>query len=304
MFLHTTQFADPLTLFADTLMPHEFFFSAGANNRLSRQLGLELHLHPLTLQSTCLLLGYRGVSLPNEPSETCPMQIALVALAPVVFLFSLIYLKDRYEREPLRLLIFCFLWGILISVPLTFVQSLTGVGPVNFESPHWMGELLYTALVFGLTEEYGKYLVLRHYIFSKSEFSEPYDGIMYGVAISLGFAAIENVLYVMVYGIPAGWLRMFTAVPAHAIFGVMLGYYAGHAKFRESEQLRRTDLAKGYFAAAGAHTVYDLFAFSNSSWSLLYILVVVQIGWKLSARAVREHQEWAAARAADNILAG
>ena len=59
------------------------------------------------------------------------------------------------------------------------------------------------------------------------EFDEPYDGIMYGVAVSLGFAAIENVLYVYMDGggYQTGLLRMFTAVPAHAVFGVMMGYF-------------------------------------------------------------------------------
>src|SRR5690606_32179849 len=63
----------------------------------------------------------------------------------------------------------------------------------------------------------------------QKEFDEPYDGIIYGAFISLGFAAIENILYVVEVGVSVALLRMFTAVPAHASFGIIMGYYFGMA---------------------------------------------------------------------------
>ena len=82
-----------------------------------------------------------------------------------------------------------------------------------------------------LVEEFSKYIIVRFYAQKKNEFNEPFDGIVYAVMVSMGFAALENILYTYQYGFGVGVTRAFTAVLAHATFGVIMGYFMGKAKF-------------------------------------------------------------------------
>jgi RsiW-degrading membrane proteinase PrsW (M82 family) len=68
-------------------------------------------------------------------------------------------------------------------------------------------------------------------LYNNKNFNEPFDGIVYAVIVSMGFATIENIIYVFQYGFATGILRLFTAVPAHAAFGILMGYFLGKAKF-------------------------------------------------------------------------
>jgi RsiW-degrading membrane proteinase PrsW (M82 family) len=151
------------------------------------------------------------------------MNLLALALAPILIILLYVYVKDKYDKEPLPLLLKSLLLGALISIPVVFVEgALTSA---------WQGEFTiahagYTAFVVaGLTEELFKFIVLYWLIWKHKEFDEKYDGIVYAVFISLGFAAVENVLYVLEYGAETGYLRAFTAVPAHAFFGVVMGFY-------------------------------------------------------------------------------
>ena len=92
-------------------------------------------------------------------------------------------------------------------------------------------------VVAGGTEALFKYLVLWILIWANRNFNEKFDGIVYAVFISLGFAMVENVMYVIEGGASVGLMRALTAVPAHALFGVVMGYYFGLAKFLEGEKL-------------------------------------------------------------------
>jgi RsiW-degrading membrane proteinase PrsW (M82 family) len=64
------------------------------------------------------------------------------------------------------------------------------------------------------------------------------DGVVYGAVASLGFATLENILYVTPNGFAVAAARAFTAVPGHALLGVIMGYYVGRAKFHSNEQQR------------------------------------------------------------------
>lgn len=218
------------------------------------------------------------------------MELLALALAPVVFLMTYLYVKDEYDREPLQHLIIAFVLGILTAIPVVYVggQLRTLLG-VSTESDLW-GVAVYAFIVVALTEEGMKYLVLRNYAYRLKEFDEPYDGIMYGATISLGFAAIENVLYVMEGGQDVALLRMFTAVPAHAMFGVLMGYFVGRARFllKGSPQLERL---KGLLIAVVFHGLYDFFLFLK--WPYIFVLAFVTlfIGIKLAQRALKQHKE-------------
>ncbi len=216
-----------------------------------------------------------------------------LALAPIIFLFGYVYLMDKYEREPLQYLIVSFLLGVFISFPVVYfgeqLQEMTGTS--SHSSP--LGLFVYAFFVVAFTEEFMKFLVLRLYNYPHQEFDEPYDGIMYGAAISLGFAAIENVFYVFSNEgaeFEVGISRMFTAVPAHAMFGVVMGYYVGKAKFLVQGN-KTLELVKGLGVAVLLHGCYDYFLFLGEAFLVPLAILTLFISFRLAKKAIKDHQD-------------
>ena len=197
------------------------------------------------------------------------IELLAIALAPIAFIFTYVYLKDKYEREPLKYLIITFVLGVLTAIPVIYVgQVLRELTGTSAESTTLFGLVIYAFFVVATTEEGMKYLVLRWYNYRHKEFDEPYDGIMYGVAVSLGFAAIENVFYVLGdtdHPWQVAILRMFTALPAHATFGIIMGYFVGKAKFLKGDGNPYLERMKGLGLAILLHGVYDFFLFVDQN---------------------------------------
>jgi protease PrsW len=215
-----------------------------------------------------------------------------IALAPIVVIFTLVFMLDKYEREPVKLLILSFVFGILIAVPVVFAEM--GMKAAFGLEDEGMGILktgLLAFIVVALSEEGFKFLILRLYAYPKKDFNEPYDGIMYAVAISMGFAAIENVLYVAGGGLTVGLLRMFTAVPAHGAFAHMMGFFVGKAKFMETKGKRVTYMMTGLFLAVLTHGAYDFFLmYDGAAWAL-FSFVVLLITLIMAFRTIRVHRK-------------
>jgi protease PrsW len=142
-----------------------------------------------------------------------------------------------------------------------------------------------------LIEEFSKFIFVRWVLYPNKNFNEPFDGIVYAVTVSLGFAGLENILYVLGDngGVETAILRMFTAVPAHASFGVLMGYFLGKAKF-EHQKAHHAFYALG--VAALFHGAYDYF------WFISYVpgiwlgaVASLLVGIFLSRKAIRIHQE-------------
>ena len=123
---------------------------------------------------------------------------------------------------------------------------------------HLLDVFIKAFFVVGLVEEFSKYVVVRYIAQRNKEFDEPFDGIVYAVMVSMGFATLENILYVYSYGYETGVLRAFTAVPAHATFAVLMGYFMGKAKFSNRTYVFNLT---GLLAATLFHGAYDFFLF-------------------------------------------
>lgn len=155
------------------------------------------------------------------------LPIFLAAIAPGLSLLAYFYLKDRYQVEPIRLVMKMFLYGALLVFPVMVLQS---------ELIKELGKGSDFTFSFFMTaglEEYFKWFLLYHLIYRHAEFDEPYDGIVYAVAISLGYATLENVFYAFLNAssFSALLMRALLPVSGHALFGVVMGYYLGRAKF-------------------------------------------------------------------------
>ncbi|MHC4329963.1 MAG: PrsW family intramembrane metalloprotease [Planctomycetota bacterium] len=160
------------------------------------------------------------------------MTIVLTILSAVIP--SLLLLRYFYKRdlnpEPRGVLIKTFLLGILIVVPVIIVAWPLWL--LNSRLDHPMLAGLYTALLCAaVPEEFFKFLVITRYSARNPAFDEPMDGVVYGATASLGFATLENILYVVRGGWMVAAARALTAVPCHACLGAILGYYVGQGRF-------------------------------------------------------------------------
>ncbi len=211
-----------------------------------------------------------------------------IALAPGAAIGLYIYWKDQHEREPLGLLVKSFFFGV-ISTLITLLISWPISRLVPLDPTSLTQQAVHAFLLVALIEEFSKFIFVRWVLYPNKNFNEPFDGIVYSVTVSLGFAGLENILYVMDGGVETAVLRMFTAVPAHASFGVLMGYFLGKAKFEHK---------KGHYAiyALGVatlfHGAYDYF------WFISYVpgiwigaVISLIIGIILSRRAIHIHQQ-------------
>jgi RsiW-degrading membrane proteinase PrsW (M82 family) len=220
------------------------------------------------------------------------IQLLGIALAPGAAIMLYIYLKDKHEREPLSLLLISFIYGIF-STLVTLSVSI----PVNMVVILQPDDLVHEAydafLKVALVEEFSKFLFVRFILYPNKNFNEPFDGIVYAVMVSMGFATLENVVYVYNYGFETGLLRMFTAVPAHASFGVMMGYFLGLGKFSRKKQIYYSISA--LIIPTFFHGAYDYFWFIaeiTGVWAGIWIGAIISlvVGLWLSRRAISLHQ--------------
>ncbi len=140
-------------------------------------------------------------------------------------------------------------------------------------------------IVAALTEEAFKFTALLILFWNNMQFNEKFDGIVYACFISLGFAAVENILYVSQGGVEVGLGRAFTAVPAHALFGVMMGYQFGLARFYPSERSRRLVLA--LTIPIILHGIYDFILMSGNPYILIVFIPYLVFLWIFGFRRIR-----------------
>ena len=218
------------------------------------------------------------------------MNLILCAVAPVLTIIVYIYFQDKYEKEPIGLLLASFFFGAIVSIIIvTILYLFTGhFIPITDEYSVWQ-QFIQAFVVVALSEEFSKYIIVKYFAQPKKAFNEPYDGIIYAVMVSMGFACTENIMYVLEGGYETAILRAFTAVPAHATFGILMGYYMGKAKF--SNNRLKLNMA-GLFLAVLFHGAYDFFLFIRFIPGIsIGAFISLIIGVILSRKAIKRHQQ-------------
>lgn len=227
------------------------------------------------------------------------MVLFAVSIAPGIAISLYFFFKDEYNREPRKHVIISFFLGMLSALMAGVIESTA----LFITGDNGSDSILFTALkaflIVGFTEEWCKYVMVRKYAFRKPEFDEPFDGIVYAVMVSMGFATLENIMYVMEHGLATGIVRMFLSVPAHASFAVLMGYYLGMARFKHIE--KKSYLLRGVLAATFFHGFFDFFLFlqenkvvaEHVSGLLLFggAIASYVVAVKLSRKAIRVHMQ-------------
>jgi RsiW-degrading membrane proteinase PrsW (M82 family) len=227
------------------------------------------------------------------------MVLFALSIAPGIAISLYIIFKDSYNREPRRHLLVCFLLGVLSTVLAVVVESAAMALTGALLPDSLLRTALEAFLCVALVEEWAKYAMVKSYAYRKSEFDEPFDGIVYSVMVAMGFATLENVLYVMQHGLGTAIMRMFLSVPAHACFGIVMGYYLGRARFDSDRE--RSHIRTGLLIATLFHGFFDFFLFLQDksfvpeqvSDLLLFTGAVVSyiIAIRFSRSAIRDHLE-------------
>ena len=207
-----------------------------------------------------------------------------IAILPAIFFMIYIYRNDDKEKEPPLLLLKCIIGGLL-SVPIAIILEMIAESVViylleNVVSATRVNYGVLTAIFVGLIEEGAKFFFLYKFTWKDKAFNYRFDGIVYAVFVSLGFAALENIFYVFNYGTGVALQRALLTIPGHMSFAVYMGLYYGHAKVSEAvnnPDAKSLNLKAAYAFAVLLHTIFDATLMVESDIGLIIFFIFVII---------------------------
>ena len=214
--------------------------------------------------------------------------LMMLAILPGILIIIYIYRMDKVEKEPWRLILKLLIFGALSCIPASFMESYIE-SSIAIPPEGTLGYAVTNAfLVAALCEEICKYFFLRIGAWNHREFGYRFDGIVYGVSVAVGFAVLENILYVAQYGFYTALVRAVMAVPLHAFCGVFMGIFFGAAK-QAQVQGRSTIKFKllALIVPMLIHGVYDTLAFVGTTPASIVLLAFVVLMYIVSIRVIR-----------------
>jgi len=157
--------------------------------------------------------------------------LLFAAVLPSLLLMVYIYRKDKIEKEPANMIIKLAMFGALTVISAVILEIIGSKILDNFyDSDETVYKLIEYFIIVAGAEEGGKYFILKKKTWDSPEFNYSYDAVVYSVAVSLGFATVENILYVLSGGFGVAIVRAVLSVPGHVVFAVYMGYYYSRAK--------------------------------------------------------------------------
>ncbi len=248
-----------------------------------------------------------------EQTTINPWVLFAIGVLPVILLACYVYYKDR-NKEPIGMLLKAFMYGVA-TVPIVLLihgfTSLIGLYQIVNLLP-----ITRAFISAALVEESVKFFFLKRLVWKSPEFDERFDGIVYATFVSLGFACVENLMYIFQYvptemAFSTGLSRGLFAVPAHFLFAVIMGYYFGLARFSSGSR-QTTYLVISLLSAVVFHGFYDYFLmaaeFVSSFSTTLSVLLTLAFYifdfmlWKVAMKHMNKHQEEDRRFAANNWM--
>ena len=199
--------------------------------------------------------------------------LLVLGFAPALFWLWYFYVKDRYDPEPRAWILKIFLLGMASTIPLALVEGVIGVViPSDF---------LLAVLVAPVVEEIGKFLVVYLFVFRRPVFDEPVDGIVYAVTAALGFAALENFVYIfaaysetLALPLELSIVRGILSVPGHALMSGMWGYALGQSLVTP-HPLARQLVVHGLLLAIALHAAFNLLVSLDIVGAAVLVIILV-----------------------------
>lgn len=201
------------------------------------------------------------------------INLLMISVSPIFIVLIYIYIKDKYEKEPKKFALKSCIYGMFLTIPIIFTENFIQTF-IPLESKFYSAYMAFG--VAGLIEEGYKFLLFLLLIYKNKNYNEPFDGILYAVFISLGFACIENIAYVLnpiIGGFKTGFLRSIFSIPAHAMFGVYMGYFISRYKFLNGKYI-----ILSLIYSIIIHGLYDLTLFVHFNYDgIIFILIYIFI---------------------------
>lgn len=205
----------------------------------------------------------------------------LVSIIPVLVIIKLVYEMGEVKKQPWIIILVLFLSGILSWILVRFISNLLGTNiyKSQMEVATLLGDNGFFLISFGvisLIEEFFKFIIINIMCFKNKYFKNPYDAIMYAVCLSLGFAFIENIMYIINYGLSVAFSRALFSIPSHACFGIIMGYFLGMSKISKENNLYNDSIALRYsafFFPFLFHGLYDFLLSLNNR--IIYVIFII-----------------------------
>jgi protease PrsW len=202
--------------------------------------------------------------------------LLFVSVAPGVLFLVLIMRMDRREPEPLSLVLKVIAFGAVSAIPAGLLEMALDLVP-QFRATDAAGVVASSFIQVAPVEELCKLAVVLLLVWRNPNFNEENDGIVYMGASAIGFAVLENVIYVLSNGMGVGLLRAFTSIPLHVFTAVAMGFFLGKARFAATTTRRGLMAVLGFLIAWFLHGLYDSFALSAGAGWLLILPIVAGV---------------------------
>ena len=216
--------------------------------------------------------------------------ILIIAVLPIYLIGLYVYNRD-YEKEPKSLLTKLFIFGMLSCFPALILELFLGYVFGEEEYMNIYQLFMYSLIGIALVEEICKWFVVYKVSYNHKEFNHIYDIVVYSVFTSLGFACLENILYVYLGGIAIGIFRAVSAIPGHAAYAVIMANYLGRAKLAgisNDNSLENKNLLLSIIVPTFVHGIYDYFLFTGELIPLICFLIFLVVICKYSNNKIKK----------------
>ncbi len=220
--------------------------------------------------------------------------LLLLAIAPGAYIVFHVYRQDKIEKEPARLIRKLIIAGMISVIPALIIEIIaSSVFGISMDTDLPLPVAAFDAFILtAVVEESVKYIALKKVTWNAPDFDYTFDAIVYSVSVSMGFAIIENIAYVLANGLGNAILRAVISVPGHAVFAVYMGYYYGRAKVSETEgktgETKRI-LRKALWVPVLLHGFFDFCLMSGSGLLILVFLVFIGVLYFLTYKNLKSY---------------
>lgn len=214
--------------------------------------------------------------------------LLIIAILPVYLIGLYVYNKDR-EKEPKKLLTKLFIYGMLACFPAVILELVLGYFFNEEEYMNLIEMFIYAIINIALVEELCKWFIVYNMTYHNSEFDHLYDMVVYSIFTSLGFAVLENILYVYLGGFTVGLFRAVSAIPGHASYAIIMANYLGKAKvanLNSDMHNEKKNLLLSILMPTFAHGLYDYFLFTDKFILLICYIIFLIIIYKYSQNKI------------------
>ena len=208
--------------------------------------------------------------------------LLFLSIIPAVFLLWYFERQDKGRKEPLHLKWKIFRWGVFVTIVAAVIEL--NIEDIYYSlnitpsSHFWIYIALSSFVTAAFVEEALKLWVVKTHVYKDKHFDEIMDGVTYTIIASLGFATLENILYVFDGGIGLAITRALISVPAHAMFSGIMGYYIGKARFSMAQGTDGKIMLKGFLLAVFYHGLFNFLLFTES-WPVGLVFPLLLIMW-------------------------